>query len=106
MSSKRLVTTAELHLGQRVFVKPRSPDVQRSVGRGVYPEQGEEATLGHYELDMIRSGALLPFVEVAAADLPAHLEPAVPSAPAESSSAAAAPASRPQPPAKRAKEGT
>lgn len=74
---KRLLSLNEIHAGERYQVVPRSPDVQRGVGRGVFAKEGEMVTVGGYELDLIKSGALLPFEQAPAPP------PAAPAAPEE-----------------------
>lgn len=89
---KRLLNLNEIHAGSRYLVVPARPDIQRGVGRGVFAKEGEVVTIGGYELDLIKAGALLPFEQAA--------PPPSPPTPAEQP--AAPPESRP---AKPKKEG-
>lgn len=74
---KRLLNLNEIHAGERYEVVPSRPDIQRGVGRGVFAKEGEVVTIGGYELDLIKAGALLPFEQAAPAPAPT---PAGPSA--------------------------
>lgn len=58
---KRLLTLNEMHAGQRYLLVPRNAGVQRGVGRGIFSTDGDLTVVGPYELDLIKTGALLPF---------------------------------------------
>jgi len=59
--NRRLIPAHELHAGQRVFVKPLTPDLPRGPGLSAFPVEGSAATVGDYLFGCAQRGALLAF---------------------------------------------
>lgn len=101
---KRHIPLSELHLGQKVLLVPRLPDVAHGPGRAALAEEGEEVRLSEYHFNAIQRGAchalvdMTPEEEAAAllarapAPAPAPAAASTEEAPAPAPAAAAAPA--------------